>query len=326
MQSMEEAEEIMGKDLLLLRLRNGEGDMAEFGTIVICNLKGYFFSFSEQRRTSENPFEELKNQAYQIGEGDAVPGLELGLRHSRKGDILRVYCAAKFAYGFQGRCYQNGEPIASSSVVPIPPSTDLEYEIEILDHRVDYELDSSLLSKYEAEVTQFMTMNKTLTEEEKNIQQQTIFARYKTLQSMILRKEVGNRWFITHEYARAAKAYSKATQFAQTYFNPETEKKPSLGETMEETAKRIEAEEEKKNKPIAENDTDLVEVYLACLNNLAACKLSMKEYIAAKDLCVQVLQMDANNAKALLRAAKATLLLDVMLYVSSIYLFIELFL
>ena len=48
---------------------------------------------------------------------------------------------------------------------------------------------------------------------------------------------------------------------------------------------------------------------VACLNNLSACYLSMKEYAKAKDTSVQALQLEPDNVKALLRASKASLAL-----------------
>jgi tetratricopeptide (TPR) repeat protein len=48
---------------------------------------------------------------------------------------------------------------------------------------------------------------------------------------------------------------------------------------------------------------------IACLNNLSACYLSMKDYTKAKDTCVQALQLEPDNVKALIRASKASLAL-----------------
>ena len=48
---------------------------------------------------------------------------------------------------------------------------------------------------------------------------------------------------------------------------------------------------------------------IACLNNLTACYLSMKEYAKAKETCVQALSLEPDNVKALIRASKASLAL-----------------
>ena len=60
------------------------------------------------------------------------------------------------------------------------------------------------------------------------------------------------------------------------------------------------------------NDPDslLFNAYVTCLNNLAACYISQKEFMKAKEICTRVLELSPNNVKALLRAAKASLALD----------------
>jgi Tfp pilus assembly protein PilF len=65
--------------------------------------------------------------------------------------------------------------------------------------------------------------------------------------------------------------------------------------------------------PHTDTDTDPVEkaqlitTLVSCLNNMAACHLSMKEYAKAKDLCVRVLELEPENVKSLIRASKASL-------------------
>ena len=48
---------------------------------------------------------------------------------------------------------------------------------------------------------------------------------------------------------------------------------------------------------------------IACLNNMSACHLSLKQYAKAKELCVRVLELEPSNVKALMRAAKSALAL-----------------
>lgn len=288
----------MGTDLLFEKVRPGIGEMAEVGVIVKCNYRGYFYSMEEKRKTAEEPFEEYRDQCFQIGEGDCIPGLELALRQSHTGEIFKVYIASKFGFGFTGRC-SKADGVASK-VASVPPDTDLMYEVEVTKHLADGELDESLQNKCEKDLL------KANDEDEKSL----VLRRYSTLQAMQLRKEAGNRWFSYQDFLRAGKAYSRATQFAEGYFNPDKNKK-SLGESVEDAAKSLEEQQQHEQKAIDDDDRDLVEVYIACLNNLAACKISLKDYSAAKDLCVQVLQLSPWNGKALLRAAKATLAMDV---------------
>jgi hypothetical protein len=49
---------------------------------------------------------------------------------------------------------------------------------------------------------------------------------------------------------------------------------------------------------------ELFNVYLDCLNNLSACHLNMNDPFKARESCIQVLEMDPNNQRGLLRASK----------------------
>jgi len=316
----------MGKDVVVQRKSPGEGETAEYGTVVKCHLTGYFYSTVTKERTSDEPFEVLKDQSFQIGEADTVPGLELALRHARKGEKLSVFIASRFAFGIAGRNYQaanqgntekkNGEgeneqnnekldlkspAIKESNVVVVPPDQDIEYEIEVLTHRTDREFDSEFLQRFES------ACNGTLTEEEKD----DLRNRLLTLQSLQLRKESGNRWFSYGEYGRAAKAYSKATQISEGYFNkPTGEGEAGDADNTKSLEEKVLESEAKKEEKIPAEENEVVVVYVSCLNNLAACKLATKEYYQAKELCTKVLEFSPFNAKALLRAAKASLATD----------------
>lgn len=72
-----------------------------------------------------------------------------------------------------------------------------------------------------------------------------------------------------------------------------------------EIAALTEAEANKRRFETA--DEQLLEVYVSCLNNMAACQLKLGEHVKAKEICVRVLEIQPNNLKALLRAAKAAL-------------------
>jgi tetratricopeptide (TPR) repeat protein len=58
-----------------------------------------------------------------------------------------------------------------------------------------------------------------------------------------------------------------------------------------------------------QSETAVIDLYLACLNNLAACLLNKKEFLKAKEVCIRVLELDPRNVKGLLRAARAALAL-----------------
>jgi hypothetical protein len=99
---------------------SGSGDIAEMNDVVHCNITTYIVG-------SITPIESTYNERYKIGEGDAVPGIELPLRHSHVGDTIRIKCTSRFAWSSEGRP-------ATKTSLEIPPDTDIECEIEILKH------------------------------------------------------------------------------------------------------------------------------------------------------------------------------------------------
>jgi hypothetical protein len=319
--------ELMGKDIRFQRCRESpdpDAVMAEVGTIVKCNLVGYFYSIELEKRLIEEPFEVLNDVYIQIGEGDVIPGLELPLRHSKVGERLRCIVSSKFAFGTTGRCtggisaakattedqINASDGLAAAVVIRkrhnvaiVPPNTAVDYEVEVLAHLSDRELHPDIVTKYHNELTAPAHSNE---------QQQQVVHRLLTIQMMTYRKDAGNRWFSYDEFSRAAKAYSQATKLAETYFNSSgTSSSTTATGSLEERIQSIEQQEQAKQALIAEEDIDIVGVYVTCLNNLAACKVSQGEFVAAKELCVKVLQFSPLNVKALLRAAKSTLALHV---------------
>lgn len=320
-------EEIMGKDVMIQRRKPGTGELAEYSTIVKCHLIGYFYSSEKQERISEEPFEKLYNQSFQIGEGDTIPALELALRHSKEHEELTVFCSSRFAFGFQGRNYKTNETekkgedgssstmiiaIQNSNVAVIPPNTDLEYEIIVVSHRTERDFDAEFIKNHQKE---FEQLNENDDGMDGKNNKEPLLNRMLTLQSLLLRKEAGNRWFSYGDYSRAAKSYSRATQLSEGYFSTSTPNIQGLDPSDEEGKKELEEKlrdaEAKKNEKIPVEDVEIVNIYVSCLNNLAACKLAQREYLQAKDLCTKVLEFSPFNTKALLRAAKASLATDV---------------
>ncbi|CAN6238159.1 unnamed protein product [Urochloa humidicola] len=90
------------------------------------------------------------------------------------------------------------------------------------------------------------------------------------------KKDEGNLWFKVNKYARASKRYKKALSFI--------EYDSSFSE-----------EEKQLSKPLK----------ISCKLNNAACKLKLKDYKEAKELCTEVLELDNTNVKALYRRAQA---------------------
>uniref|UniRef100_A0A0E0G6R8 peptidylprolyl isomerase n=2 Tax=Oryza TaxID=4527 RepID=A0A0E0G6R8_ORYNI len=90
------------------------------------------------------------------------------------------------------------------------------------------------------------------------------------------KKDEGNAWFKMEKYARASKRYGKALNFI--------EYDSSFSE-----------EEKQLSKPLK----------VSCKLNNAACKLKLKDYKEAKELCTEVLELDSMNVKAFYRRAQA---------------------
>ncbi|KAG6387543.1 hypothetical protein SASPL_152735 [Salvia splendens] len=90
------------------------------------------------------------------------------------------------------------------------------------------------------------------------------------------KKEEGNTRFQAGKYARASQRYEKAVGFIVYDL--------SFSEEEKEQAKVLK---------------------VSCNLNNAACKLKLKNYKEAKNLCSEVLEADANNVKALYRRAQA---------------------
>jgi hypothetical protein len=367
------------------------------------------------------PFETLESQRYKVGEGDAVPGLELALRHSRRGERLRVRFSSRFGYGPDGRPAMrtledrdgNSGNGGSGSVPAVPADVGLEYEICVLAHVPEGALDVALLraacggdrnsssgssglqavarelalteaeaqdaeargerlgtaepeteteteteTEAEAEVTGAEGVEGVCIEgvEGESTERQRRVERLGALSELLQRKEAGNRWFSHGSFSRAARAYSKGTQVADRYFNGAPQGGPG-GEAgagaggggggagaggaqqaavrgmldaqqrgadpeearaaAEQQIAAAEVEQLRRSKePIGGAEAEVLGAYVQCLNNMAACQLRLGEAAKAKEVCVQVLEIDPDNQKALLRAAKAALAMHVSLSIS----------
>ncbi len=332
-------EEVMGKDLITKVLRKGSGGQAEMGTVVTCNLRGFFV---ENGNVLAESFEEWANQSFKIGESDAVPGVEMALRFSRVGDILRVRCNSRFGYGPTGRpevvvrngteAKEEGTETFPKSIVAIPADKDLEYELEILSHLPDGEVDPVLLNAHPFDESRtFESDDADATEESSRAKAfRNYMERLQALTELQQRKEAGNRWFSYGDFARSARAYSKATQIADRYFNGNANNSTpaqalqglnpseegaggaaaggssSLGEANA-ALEAAEKAKEAQRRSFEAGDEEVVAVYVSCLNNLAACQLRLGDNAKVKDICIRVLEIEPANHKALLRAAKAAL-------------------
>ncbi|PPR89677.1 hypothetical protein GOBAR_AA31016 [Gossypium barbadense] len=90
------------------------------------------------------------------------------------------------------------------------------------------------------------------------------------------KKEEGNVLFKSGKYARASKRYEKAVKYIDY--------DSSFSEEEKKQAKALK---------------------VACNLNNAACKLKLKDYKQAEELCTKVLEIESSNVKALYRRAQA---------------------
>lgn len=224
--------EIMNRDIMMKKTssqadnyEDEEEGTASMGTVVTCNLKGYFLKrtnldstepassvANDIVRSNDDPFEILTNQKFKIGEGDCVPGLELALRHLRQGETCTVRATSRFAFGYVGRPALSVKSQTSSSSITIdaiPANCDLEYEVEVLKLVPEGQTDADLVIK-EGIISEWDPQNMSYSEEH--------IRRVAALSELLLRKDAGNRWFSYKDFDRAAKCYSKGTKVADDYF------------------------------------------------------------------------------------------------------------
>jgi hypothetical protein len=206
--------EIMGRDVMVKLHSRTEyaeedpmGQTAQMGSSVTCNMKCFFMKKNpneenegedELVRASDAPFETLTAQAFKIGEADAVPALELALRHSKTGDRLTLRATNRFAFGSVGRPAVISSSASSSPA--IPPQTDLEFEIEVIKILGERAIDTDLLAK-----EKFIARPDSLTEDT----DKKVLMHFLALSDIIQRKNAGNRWFSYGDFPRALRAYSK---------------------------------------------------------------------------------------------------------------------
>lgn len=318
-------EEVMNRDVLIKRLQKSDESKpsASIGTTVVCNIKCYFLKTFEtvnlsvdlaDRELESEPFEQLENERYKIGKGDVVPALELGLRHSRIGDRFLLRANSRFAFGYNGRD------------ISIPPNADLHFDIHVLNHIQESEIDNNYVH---SQISSVLSLNNgrfnACLPEDIDIDIIDNANRWAAFSDLCFRKEAGNRWFKYKDFSRAARAYAEGTKVADEYFKSidkyqdnknEMIKMDDNGQMQINPNYRGGEGDSKGDGDSAKDENDgkdsvIFLAYVSCLNNLAACHMEQGENLKARDLCVKVLEMDPSNLKALLRAARSSLALHV---------------
>ena len=83
-------------------IKEVDGRMASMKTVVTCDYLLYLVD-NNKNLLSDTAIEIASDEQFMVGEADAVPGLELPIRHSKVGDIFCVYCDSRFGFGPSGR-------------------------------------------------------------------------------------------------------------------------------------------------------------------------------------------------------------------------------
>jgi len=258
-----------------------EGRSAEMGTVLEVSIQAFFLSsppdtaaakqpqedsksgaevslvrpLSDKDVRAEEPFEELTKQRLAIGDRDFIAALELALSHSHVGDVLQVRCTSKYAYGATGRpSVVDGRGAGKDGWPPIaaiPPYANLEYLVTVT---AFHELHTTGLAPEELRDSQCVERNR-------------------VYQEILLRKEVGNRWYHYGDFSSAARAYAKGAEKGEAFFSEGgMENGPATSASARST----------------ELGGLLREVHVSSWNNLAACHIGQGEFAKAKAACIKV--------------------------------------
>mmetsp|Transcript_16366 Transcript_16366/g.37889 ORF Transcript_16366/g.37889 Transcript_16366/m.37889 type:complete len:402 (+) Transcript_16366:70-1275(+) len=203
-----------------------------------------------------------------VGDSDVTPALEMGIRHMKVGETALIWSKSKFALGNGTRKTIPEKSKSNDGVGAVPPKSNVMYKATVT-QRV---LDTSRLNPY-------FTIQKALTKKK------------------IANDIYQNEWCSSsksngdanceHAMKRAIRLYTKAAKEMETlldgtYFHHVEKDHPQRHESRQ--------------------------ILLDSLNNIVAIQLRQKRFNQAKISAVEVLKIDPDNIKALLRSAKAALM------------------
>ena len=330
----------MGGDGISIRVikRNTETveEEANMDSVVCCNFVCWKLLCNSEQELHDAvvvdkvPIEARKHEYYVIGEADAIPSLELSLRHSRTGDIFWMRTSHRFAYSSVGRkgngnslpesrdmnsletntvnnyhgsniisdddainMIQTVDETAASVVPAIEPETYLEYLVEIVSISQTCVGAMNLIKQLKAKNnTDEVELAVTGDSEPSNADC--------ILADVEIRRICGNRWFSYGEYLRASKCYAKGIKIAENYLHGEQEAASKQVEELENTVNETDLDTNLVEKPVEITINPEIQTSLInSLNNLAACNISLGDFKHAKEVCINVLLWDVTNIKVL---------------------------
>jgi len=224
---------------------------------------------NDREESSGLLFQQVKGWLIVVGDSDVLPALEMGVRFMEVGQTALIWSHSKFALGQGTRTIIDKNGItARNNRDVVPPKSNVMYRVTV-SQKV---MDTSRLNPY-------FTIQKALTK--KKIANDIYENEY------CRPPETSEEADCSHAMRRAIRLYTNAvkdmeTLLQGTYFKNVEKDHPQRSECRN--------------------------ILIDSLNNIVAVYLRQKEYHEAKLCAVQVLTVDSNNIRALLRAAKAALL------------------
>nr|CAB3246474.1 inactive peptidyl-prolyl cis-trans isomerase FKBP6 [Phallusia mammillata] len=160
--------------------KEGVGMVVTNGARVSAHYSGYLEDLDEPFDSSQ-----LRNRTLQInlGNGEVIPGLDIGISTMRKHEIARFYIEPAYAYGLLG-CPPR-----------IPPKTPIVFEVELISFT-----DNTLLDNFDE-------MSR---EEKQNLSFERVLAVIKEI------KIEGNQLFAQQNYLKAIKRYMRIINILET--------------------------------------------------------------------------------------------------------------
>ena len=211
-----------------------------------------------------------------VTEKEVVPALEMGIRFANLHETIQIWSHAKFAYGPNVQRTSNGP----NSSYKLPANANVCYTVTI----------KGIVPEAERHDAAFQ------------------------IRASRAKKNIGNDVYQNEWYAPEKEQSAQTNNDNSIHFNNHNTSIKAI-QLYKRAASNleflvVEQPDNKNNNDDSKKElrAEALSILLDCLNNIVAVHMRAKRYHQAKEAAVQVLQFDGTNTKALLRAAKASLL------------------
>jgi hypothetical protein len=311
----DEWQKLMGDDLQMKVIKSEKlqfgGDQAAAEEIepkdtVLIDVVG---RFAETKDMTDGPiFQQVKGWLVVVGDGDVLPAVEMGIRFLKSGQTGLIWSHSKFAMGPGIRTYQPPTSATTTKIPAVetpssytlPPHSNVMYEVTV----AQKVMDTSRLNPY-------FTIQKALTR--KNIANDIFQNEWKVQSNTLTNSQPSDAGGEEAEKTTDETAAAPTTPLPPSTTEPDVTMAMSRAIRLyQKAAKDMEALLQGTYFASVEAEhpqrIQARQLMLDCLNNIIAVHMRSEDYHPAKQAAIQVLQHDAKNLKALLRAAKAALL------------------